>query len=174
MSNYAWHRAGMDPRWINDKVDDMKTLQTREFEGVAAPEWATAVAITEGLNSWFWEESVNREDGKRFLRLGNPPEWTSRYSGPNSCKLGTTFFLPPVVSPEDQLPDAPTSGVYLSHTGRRVVRLELGNSINGKTDIVILSIDGVFKRVRMTAETARAMASDLYRMARHLEKLEQE
>lgn len=75
--------------------------------------------------------------------------------------------------PDEELPPAPTSGLYLSMTGRRQlsVRLHPKNPrFPHDEGCVQLQIDGSFRTIRLDAVTARDLASDLYRMARQLEK----
>ena len=74
------------------------------------------------------------------------------------------------VEPEDYIPAAPTSGLYLSPTGNRQVSLKLEPAKADKAGQIVLEIGGVYRKVRLDAVTARDMASDLYRMARELEK----
>lgn len=77
------------------------------------------------------------------------------------------------VEPDDELPPAPTSGLYLSVTGRRQLSVHLHRKAQRFPDdvgCVQLQIDGIFRTIQLDAVTARDLASDLYRMARQLEK----
>lgn len=75
-----------------------------------------------------------------------------------------------VIVPEG-LPPAPTSGLYLSRTGRRHLVVAPGYYSDAE-GYVRLCIEG--KSIRLSSVTARDLASDLYRMARQLEKDEKE
>lgn len=97
------------------------------------------------------------------------PEWvavTLSYGG----FVNMADELPPVprmdYSLDDALPPAPTNELYVSNTGRRTasIRLELTS--------ISISTDASPRRVRVSVETARAMAHDLIRMAAELERQE--
>lgn len=70
------------------------------------------------------------------------------------------------VNMADELPPVPESTLYFNHTERRQATLEISST----RETIALGITGTCLRMRMTPETARAMAHDLYRMARLLEK----
>lgn len=99
------------------------------------------------------------------LEHGNcDPEWVA-----SSLAYGGFIYE------DEPLPEVPTSGIYFSPTGRRHGELLLRRKSEVREHgVVELSIGGVFRKLRMSPETARAMAHDLYRMARQLEKDEAE
>lgn len=79
------------------------------------------------------------------------------------------------VEVDDELPPAPTSGLYLSVTGRRQLSARMLRKDNRFPNAegcvqLQLQIGGLFRTIHLDAVTARDLASDLYRMARQLEK----
>lgn len=158
----------------------MKTptkLKARMFNGKEAPEWATHVlCICDGYddNRYFWEEGTTQEKGKRYqgMRYGA----VVNYYDDNTSSAGEFVYELPPVSPalDEALPAAPKSGLYLSGTGQRKLSVFLHRPqrdwFPNDEGNVQFKIDGMERTVRLSPETARDLASDLYRMARQLEK----
>lgn len=152
----------------------MDNLNKRSFQQRQAPEWANFVARHNG--NWYWEESLRQENGKRFQNIKSENGITPpRYSNATSKGWDKAYRLPglavapaPYVdtSKDDELPPAPTNELYVSNTGRRTasIRLELTS--------ISIGTDASPRRVRVSVETARAMAHDLIRMAAELERQE--
>ena len=105
----------------------------------------------------------SKADGSPQEHGSCDPDWVAQF-------LNNGGFVPL----DEALPAAPESGLYLSSTGRRKLRVVLNRP---QRDVfpndegnVQFKIDNVYSTVRLSAETARDLASDLYRMARQLEK----
>lgn len=88
------------------------TLKDRSFEGRAAPEWATAVA--KFRNSWYWEESLEQADGKRFQSVGKDVTWV--YDKDDVRGYTASYHLPPLQPQDDPLPPVPESVMYYNST----------------------------------------------------------
>lgn len=151
----------------------MDNLNKRSFQQRQAPEWANFVARHNG--QWYWEESLRQENGKRFQNITSDSERVPRYSNSTSKGWDKAYRLPGLCiepaprmdySLDDALPPAPTNELYVSNTGRRTasIRLELTS--------ISIGTDASPRRVRVSVETARAMAHDLIRMAAELERQE--
>lgn len=155
-----------------------QVLEMRNFRGVDAPEWANFVASFKG--AWYWEESIRQENGKRFQNILSTNE---SYYRDSTCKgWDRAYRLPGIpkaprpvayveTSPyrnDDALPPAPTNELYVSNTGRRMASIRLEQTC------ISIGTDASARRVRVSVETARAMAHDLIRMAMELERREAE
>ena len=84
------------------------TLKDRSFGGKAAPDWATAVA--QFRDSWYWEESLEQADGKRFQLVGKGV--TGVYDESAVRGYTTSYHLPPSQPQDDPLPPVPESVEY--------------------------------------------------------------
>ncbi|CBW54779.1 hypothetical protein [Pantoea phage LIMElight] len=148
----------------------MEDLNKRSFNGYEAPAWANFVALSNGY--WYWEESLKQENGAQFQNITS----TSPRMYTNKTHKGweKAYRLPrlPAVAPQpyvvDELPPAPISELYVSTTGRRTASIRLEQTS------ISIGTNASGQRVRVSVETARAMAHDLIRMAMELERREAE
>lgn len=135
------------------------TLRDRTFYGEQAPDWATAVAKSNGF--WYWEETLQQRDGDRFQNINCADAQT--YESCTSRGFSLSYLLPPLQQ-DDPLPPVPEDGLYFNHNNKRVATLELGQSN------IAIGVTGTELKVRLTPETALVMAHDLRRMAMHIKR----
>lgn len=83
------------------------------------------------------------------------PEW-----------VATSLAYGGFVYEDEELPPVAESNIYFNLTGRRKATLELSSS----RELVALGVTGTALKVRLSPETAKVMAHDLYRLARLIEK----
>lgn len=83
-------------------------LSERSFQGLDAPEWATAVARFRG--AWYWEEDVEQSNGARFRNTEGELVFT--YDKHSIKGWDQYKILPAFV--EEQLPPAPDSVMYFN------------------------------------------------------------
>ena len=141
---------------------------TRLFRNQLAPDWATHILrIGEGEDAlYFWEEGVGQENGKRYQAIRLDAEVLAYASYTN--RDGVLLFELPAEH-DDELPEVLAHYSYLSQHCGNMVNLEMRKPADAE-GVIVLTIDGVYRRVRLTAETAKAMSADLFRMARELER----
>lgn len=157
----------------------MEDLNKRSFNGYEAPAWANFVALSNGY--WYWEESLKQENGAQFQNITSTTPrlythkvhkgWEKAYRLPR-IPVAPKPAIPAIYSAQwftdGEMPPAPTNELYLSNTGRRWVDLKLEQTC------ISIGNDSIARRVRVSVETARAMAHDLIRMAAELERREAE
>lgn len=148
----------------------MVLLKNREWNGRAAPEWATVVAKWRGV--WFWEESIEQKPGDRFCRCSeNFEDYTYTYSNETVTGYDVAYLLPHLETEDDPLPPVPEKVMYVglnsalhrqldlwSHTD--TLRIKVGNGqCDGSSRVVILDPDAALQ----LAHDLRRMAMDIKR-----------
>lgn len=158
----------------------MVMLKNREWEGQAAPEWATAL-IKLG-SCWYWEESIEPKLGDRFCRCGEDfGDYTRTYSEGTATGYDTAYLLPPLETDDDPLPPAPESVLYReedSPVGTDAELLVKGSKYGG----LLLELhahrnsDGksAWAGMRLDPDAALQLAHDLRRMAMDIKRKQKE
>lgn len=152
----------------------MVLLKNREWEGQAAPEWATAVAKWRGY--WFWEESIEQKPGDRFCRCGKDfEEYTRTYAEDTATGYSVAYLLPPLETEDDPLPPAPESARYIGLNS--VVRSQL--DLWPHADTLRIKVgngqcDESSKVVILDPDAALQLAHDLRRMAMDIKRKQKE
>lgn len=158
----------------------MVMLKNREWNGQAAPAWATAVAKWRGI--WYWEESIKQKLGDRFCRCGvDFEEYTRTYSEGTVTGCDVAYLLPPLETEDDPLPPVPESVLYReedSPVGTDAELLVKGSKYGG----LLLELrarresDGKFAcaGMRLDPDAALQLAHDLRRMAMDIKRKQKE
>ena len=146
----------------------MAELKERKFDGVAAPDWATTIARY-GVR-WYWEENINQPNGARFQALGASAIYT--YDRGTVRGYGDYYTLPPIPQPDEELPPAPDSALYINdvdwglmvrHYGDASLLISSGDPRN---------IHSGWTGVTVSADAALQLAHDIRRMAMTIKRKE--
>lgn len=143
-----------------------EVLSERSFQGLYAPEWATAIGLFKGV--WYWEEDIKQSNGARFQSITG--KVVCKYDNHSIKGWDQYKILPAFV--EEQLPPAPESVTY-AETGSPLGTdsiLRIGKS---KFDGLLLElvatchVDGAYAAagMRLDVDDALQLASDLRRIA---------
>lgn len=156
----------------------MVMLKNREWNGQAAPKWATAVAKWHGC--WFWEESIEQKPGDRFCRCGvDFEEYASTYSKLTPTGYDVAYLLPKVEAEDDPLPPVPGSVMYNAEQASRLEVATLppnANYYEARIRIGVYS-NAYVHQGRCTSldpDAALQLAHDLRRMAMDIKRKQKE
>ena len=146
------------------------TLKDRSFEGRAAPEWATAVA--KFRDSWYWEESLEQADGKRFQLVGK--DVTGVYDKDSVRGYTASYHLPPLQPQDDPLPPVPDSVMYNAGQGCRLEVATLPPNADYEARVRIGVFSNTFmyqgKCTCLEPDEALQLAHDIRRMAMEIKR----